>query len=132
VGVNSKVRNIRLRCSSFISEVNNKPSVDTLESLNFSSSASILNTKDLLKDYLFMYNRDKSILYFYAKKNYFIDDLNINEFLLEKHISNGTYYLGKYSLLSEYYPKARYKEMAIYDVFEMLENDRLKFLRKFK
>jgi hypothetical protein len=84
-----------------------------------------------IKTRLFMYNRDKSILYFSSEKRDFIVNLKINFFTLEKHIIKGTYYLGKYYFIFVYLPTAKNKEMLIEDVLKMLENDRLKFIRKF-
>ena len=47
---------------------------------------------------LYMYNRDKTILYYYSReqKN-FIDNFNIHFETMQKHLKMGTYYLGRYS-----------------------------------
>ena len=46
---------------------------------------------------LFMYNRDKSILYYFTlQQKDFISKLNISHFTFTKHLTEGTYYLGKY------------------------------------
>jgi hypothetical protein len=51
---------------------------------------------------LYMYNRDKSILYYYStQQKDFIKNLNIHFETLKKHLNNGTYYLGKYSFSRE-------------------------------
>jgi len=51
---------------------------------------------------LYMYNRDKSILYYYStQQKDFIQNLNIHFETLKKHLNNGTYYLGKYSFSRE-------------------------------
>lgn len=46
---------------------------------------------------LFMYNRDKTILYYSStQQKDFIINLNISHFTFSKHLNKGSYYLGKY------------------------------------
>lgn len=131
-GVNFKDSNYSICCYSNIFDVNPESSFVTLLPSRTTFLATFLYSGNLKKDYLFMYNRDKSILYFYAKKKYFSYAFKIHRATLEKHISKKTYYLGKYSLISEYNPRARDKEMSVDEVSKMFEKDRLKFRRKLK
>jgi pyrroloquinoline quinone (PQQ) biosynthesis protein C len=78
-----------------------------------------------------MYNRDKSILYYYSNSykdlyNYF----NIHLATFKKHLEKGTYYLGKYLFTDEFEPSANDKQMTHTEVSSMLDNDRKKFKRK--
>lgn len=51
---------------------------------------------------LYMYNRDKTILYYSSFKQIdFINKLNISHFTFTKHLNKGSYYLGKYFFLPE-------------------------------
>ena len=51
---------------------------------------------------LYMYNRDKSILYYFTmQQKDFISKLNIAHTTFTKHLNNSTYYLGKYLFLRE-------------------------------
>jgi len=80
---------------------------------------------------LFMYNRDKTILYYYSMKwKDFIDSLKIHFVTFEKHLENGTYYLGKYLFTRELEPAAKFKKMTISELFLMLNKDRERFKRK--
>jgi hypothetical protein len=52
---------------------------------------------------LYLYNRDKSILYYFtSQQKDFISKLSISHFTFTKHLNNGTYYLGKYLFSREY------------------------------
>src|SRR5438876_1187754 len=51
---------------------------------------------------LYMYNRDKTVLYYFStQQNDFIKNLNIHFETIKKHLNNGTYYLGRYSFSKE-------------------------------
>lgn len=77
---------------------------------------------------LFMYNRDKSILYhFTLQQKDFISKLNISHFTLTKHLEKGTYYLGKYLFLREKVKTAETTNMSLPDIALMLQKDRVKF-----
>lgn len=77
---------------------------------------------------LFMYNRDKSILYYYSmQQKDFINNLNIHYVTFNKHLNNGTYYLGKYSFSREPVLTAKVKEMSDLELVSMLEKDRIKY-----
>ena len=46
---------------------------------------------------LYMYNRDKSVLYYYStQQKDFIVNLNISHFTFTKHLNKGSYYIGKF------------------------------------
>lgn len=77
---------------------------------------------------LYMYNRDKSILYYYAvQQKDFITKLNISHFTFTKHLTNGSYYLGKYLFLRERIETANIVEMTLAEIAIMLQNDRVNY-----
>jgi hypothetical protein len=77
---------------------------------------------------LYIYNRDKSILYFFTtQQKDFISKLNISHFTFTKHLTKGTYYLGKYLFLRERISTARSSDMTLAEIALMLKRDRVKF-----
>ena len=77
---------------------------------------------------LYFYNRDKSILYFStAQQKDFISKLNISHITFTKHLTNGTYYLGKYLFLRKRISTARSSDMTLAEIALMLKRDRVKF-----
>lgn len=79
---------------------------------------------------LYMYNRDKSILYYSSmQQKDFINNLNIHYVTFNKHLKMGTYYLGKYALSQELVLTAKYKGMSISELSQQLAKDREKFKR---
>ena len=79
---------------------------------------------------LFMYNRDKSILYYGSNQQIdFINNLNIHHSTLTKHINNGTYYLRKYLFSRDIELTAKVLDMNIVDLAIKLEQDRVQFNR---
>jgi hypothetical protein len=77
---------------------------------------------------LYMYNRDKSILYYFTlQQKDFISKLNIDHTTFTKHLTKGTYYLGKYLFLRERVNTAKVTEMTLAEVAIMLQQDRVKF-----
>jgi len=81
--------------------------------------------------YLYMYNRDKTILYHYTRnRGDFIHGLNIHYATFEKHLEKGTYYLGKYLFTSEFAQLAKFKNMSIPELSLILAKDRERFKRK--
>lgn len=79
---------------------------------------------------LYMYNRDKSILYYFTlQQKDFISKLNIDHTTFTKHLSKGTYYLGKYLFLRERVDTAKVTEMTLPEIAIMLQQDRVKFNR---
>ena len=78
-----------------------------------------------------MYNRDKSILYYYTlQQQDFISKLNISHTTFTKHLSKGTYYLGKYLFLREKVKTAEVLFMTLPSIALMLQKDRVKFKLK--
>lgn len=78
--------------------------------------------------HLYMYNRDKSVLYYSStQQKDFIINLNISHFTFTKHLNKGTYYLGKY--LFSRFPEinAKVKIISLLDLAKQLEKDRKKF-----
>ena len=74
---------------------------------------------------LYMYNRDKSVLYYYStQQKDFIVNLNISHFTFTKHLNKGSYYLGKY--LFSRFPEntAKIKDISILDLALQQEKDR--------
>ncbi len=58
--------------------------------------------------------RAKTILYHNTtNQKDFLNSLNIHNATFEKHLENGTYYLGKYLFTRELEPAAKFKEMSI-------------------
>ena len=77
---------------------------------------------------LFMYNRDKTVLYYSSTQQLdFIKNLNISHFTFSKHLKNGSYYLGKYLFTREAELHARVKDISLIKLQLQLENDRKLF-----
>lgn len=77
---------------------------------------------------LYMYNRDKSILYYFTlQQKDFISKLNIGHTTFTKHLINKTYYLGKYLFLRQRVDTAKVTEMTLPEIAIMLQQDRVKF-----
>jgi hypothetical protein len=80
---------------------------------------------------LYMYTRDKSILYHHTtNEKEFLGSLKIHNDTFAKHLENGTYYLGKYLFTRELEPAAKFKGMSLSELAKMLNKDREKFRRK--
>ncbi len=79
---------------------------------------------------LYLYNRDKSILYYFTlQQKDFISKLNISHFTFTKHLTKGSYYLGKYLFLRERVDTAKVTEMTLPEIAIMLQQDRVKYNR---
>jgi hypothetical protein len=77
---------------------------------------------------LFMYNRDKTILYYSSTQQIdFIKNLNISHFTFSKHLKNGSYYLGKYLFTREPVLNTKDKDISIMKLALQLEKDRKLF-----
>jgi hypothetical protein len=77
---------------------------------------------------LYMYNRDKSILYYYSlQQKDFITNLNIHFETFQKHLKNNTYYLGKYSFSREFVLTAKVLDISILNLILRLQKDRINF-----
>ena len=77
---------------------------------------------------LFMYNRDKTILYYSStQQKDFIKNLNISHFTFSKHLKNSSYYLGKYLFTREAELHAKVKDISIIKLALQLEKDRKLF-----
>ena len=77
---------------------------------------------------LYLYNRDKSILYYFSiQQKDFITKLNISHLTFTKHLAKGSYYLGKYLFSREKIDTAKVTTMSISDMARMLSNDRVNF-----
>lgn len=80
---------------------------------------------------LYMYNRDKSILYYHSSQQKdFISKLSISHFTFTKHLENGTFYLGKYLFLREKIDSAKVINMTLAEIALMLNRDRINFNKK--
>lgn len=74
---------------------------------------------------IYVYNRDKSILYYFTKnKENFLRDFKINSFTFKKHLEKGTYYLGRYLFTNYLIPTAKNKKMTLGEFVLKLEKDR--------
>ena len=77
---------------------------------------------------LFMYNRDKTILYYFSpQQKDFIINLNISHFTFSKHLKNGSYYLGKYLFSREPVLNVKVSDISILELALQLEKDRKLF-----
>ena len=77
---------------------------------------------------LFMYNRDKTILYYSStQQKDFIINLNISHFTFSKHLKNGSYYLGKYLFSREPVLNVKVSDISILELALQLEKDRKLF-----
>lgn len=77
---------------------------------------------------LYMYNRDKSILYYYSRQQKdFIVNLNIHYATFHKHLSNNTYYLGKYLFSRNLELTTKISNIPLLDLALRLQKDRIKF-----
>lgn len=77
---------------------------------------------------LYMYNRDKTILYYFSsQQNDFIKNLNIHFETFKKHLKNGTYYLGKYSFSREWISKSKISDIPLIKLSLKLQKDRIKY-----
>jgi len=77
---------------------------------------------------LYMYNRDKSILYYYShQQKDFIVNLNIHYVTFNKHLEKESYYLGKYLFTRKAIINAKPENISVSDLALMLEKDRVKF-----
>lgn len=82
-------------------------------------------TKYISGGRVYVYNRDKSILYFFTNnRKIFLQNLNIHYVTFEKHLAKGTYYLGKYLFSDNFEPTAKFKGMTLFELALKLENDR--------
>lgn len=88
----------------------------------------------LLNKSLYMYNRDKSILYYYTNNVIeYLCSVKLHKDTYIKHLNNGTYYLGKYKFTRELDSKVKvFKEMSLSEVVLMLDKDRKKQIKKIK
>ena len=94
-----------------------------LNTIRVSNNPSGSNSKPL-----YMYNRDKSILYHSSTQQLdFITKLNIAHTTLTKHLNNGTYYLGKYYFSRELVHTAKNLNFTLSDLTLQLEKDRIRF-----
>lgn len=77
---------------------------------------------------LYMYNRDKTLLYYSSmQQKDFINNLNIHYVTFNKHLENGTYYLGKYLFTRKPVLTAKVEKITSLDLALILEKDRVKF-----
>lgn len=81
--------------------------------------------KALSINYIYVYNRDKSILYYYTNnRNNFILDFKIHYVTLEKHLEKGTYYLGRYLFTNYLVPTSKDHKMTVSEFALKLAKDR--------
>jgi len=77
---------------------------------------------------LYMYNRDKTVLYYYStQQKDFVKNLNIHFETFKKHLANETYYLGKYSFTREWISTAKVLNIPLVNLVLMLQKDRIKY-----
>ena len=83
-----------------------------------------LDTKGYKRPCYYIYNRDKSILYYSSQRLSDYNLLGIHFFTLKNHLKNKTYYLGMYSFSKKYIKSARRLNMSFFDVESMLIKNR--------
>jgi len=66
------------------------------------------------------------LYYFSSQQQDFINNLNIHYITFNKHLKNGTYYLGKYLFTREPVLTAKLIDMSVSDLVIVLEKDRVK------
>lgn len=94
-----------------------------LNTIRVANNPSGSNAKEL-----FMYNSDQSLLYFASSQQIdFIKLLNIHHTTFTKHLTNGTFYLGKYLFTQELLLTATLVEMTTLELSLMIEQDRIDF-----
>jgi len=77
---------------------------------------------------LYMYNRDKSVLYYFStQQKDFIKNLNIHFETIKKHLKNGTYYLGKYSFSREWIIESKVLNITPLNLALKLQMERIKY-----
>jgi hypothetical protein len=75
-----------------------------------------------------MYNRDKSILYYFSyQQNDFIKNLKIHFETFKKHLINNTYYLGRYSFSRALVETANISDISLMDLGLKLDKERINF-----
>ncbi|KAF1922144.1 uncharacterized protein M421DRAFT_79446, partial [Didymella exigua CBS 183.55] len=98
----------------------------SLNTIRVSNNPSGYNFKPL-----FMYNRDKSILYYSTtQQKDFITKLSISHLTFTKHLTKGTYYLAKYLFTRESNNAARKSHMTLAEIALMLKRDRVNYNRE--
>lgn len=77
---------------------------------------------------LYMYNRDKSIIYYFSyQQNDFIRNLKIHFETFKKHLNNNTYYLGRYSFSRVLVETAKISDISLMDLGIKLDKERINF-----
>lgn len=76
------------------------------------------------RPYYYMYNRDKSILYYSSQNLTDYSLLGLHFFTLKNHLKNRTYYLGKYSFSKNFIDSAKFLNMPFSEVEAMFKKDR--------
>ena len=72
-----------------------------------------------------------SILYYYTtQQKDFISKLSVSHSTFTKHLTKGTYYLGKYLFSRERVSTARLSDMTLAEIALMLKRDRVKYNRE--
>lgn len=80
--------------------------------------------KALYINSIYVYNRDKSILYYFTNnRQQFLHDFNIHYATFEKHFEKGTYYLGRY-LFTNYLVPTSKSQMTASEFALKLAKDR--------
>jgi len=106
-------------------KVSNNPSGSTSKPLYMYNRYNIDNRN------IYMYSRDKSVLYFVSKKRDYVLELGIHYATLEKKLEKGLYYYDKYFFTmtppSQSASTVIYKNMSLKDVKAKLDKDRAKF-----
>jgi hypothetical protein len=83
------------------------------------------SVKALSINSIYVYNRDKSILYYFTNnRQQFFHDFNIHYATFEKHFEKGTYYLGRYLFTNYLVPTSKNRQMTVSEFALKLAKDR--------
>jgi hypothetical protein len=77
---------------------------------------------------LYMYNRDKTILYYFSyQQNDFIKNLKIHFETFKKHLNNNTYYLNRYTFSRALVETAKISDLSLVDLGLKLDKERVNY-----
>ena len=93
----------------------------TLNTIRISNNSSGSSVKSL-----FVYNRDGTICYYQSTKQIdFVRSLGVHKITINKHLTNGTYYLGKYMFSLYMLSGAKISNITAEEIRNMFEIDRI-------
>jgi hypothetical protein len=92
----------------------------------FNSISITNNINECVAKSLFVYNRNGTICYYQSnKQNEYINSLGVHKITINKHLINGTYYLGKYIFSFDILPGAKHYNLTVEELRNIFEIDRI-------